>query len=93
MLSSIFPLLSWTGVLRGRISSCTATRLVAGTGAWMRSVSRTTASRYGSALSSSIVGLSVPTARSSSRSFVCALSFCVSAKSAQVVAVLLAGAG
>jgi hypothetical protein len=54
----------------------------------MRRVSRTTASRYGRALSSSMVGLSVPTVRSSFRSLVCASRCWVNAKSAQVVAEL-----
>ena len=54
----------------------------------MRRVSRTTASRYGRALSSSMVGLSVPTVRSSFRSLVCTSRRWVNAKSAQVVAEL-----
>ena len=76
------------GSPRGKILSWVATRIVEGTGAWIRRVSRTTASRYGRALSSSMVGLSVPTVRSSFRSLVCASTFWVNAKSAQVVAEL-----
>ena len=88
-ISSItLPYLSLIGSLRGKISSWVATRIVDATGGCTRRVSRTTASRYGRALSSSIVGLSVPTERSSFRSLSCASRFWVNAKSAQVVAVL-----
>jgi hypothetical protein len=56
-------------VLSGSMSSFTAERTLGETRACMRRVSRTTMSRYGRALSSSIVGLFVSTVRSSSRSF------------------------
>jgi hypothetical protein len=61
---------------------------VAVTGACTRSVSRTTQSKYGRALSSSMVGRSVDTPCSSSRRRVCATWFCVRASSAHVTAVL-----
>ena len=85
MNSCTRPLRSVTGVPRGSMLSSTATRTVLGTGACKRRVSRKTMSRYGRALSSSIVGLSVSTVRSSSRSLAWTLRSCVSAKRAHVV--------
>jgi hypothetical protein len=63
--------------------------LVLTTGGFSRNASRTTQSKYGSAFNSSMAGVSVSTPSSSARRRVCAGIFCVSAKSAQVVPVLL----
>lgn len=63
--------------------------LVLTAGGFSRNASRTTQSKYGSAFNSSMAGVSVSTPSSSARRRVCAGIFCVSAKSAQVVAVLL----
>lgn len=75
--SSSFPSLPFTGRERGMTSSSFAIRIVDGTGGMILRVSRTIMSRYGSELSSSIVGLSVETVRSSVRSFVWIFRCCV----------------
>lgn len=87
--SWLFPFLSVYGLLRGTTSSLSATRIVAGTGACRRRVSRTTASRYGRSFSSSMVGLSVDTAITSVLSLSCTSLLWVSANSAHVVATLM----
>jgi hypothetical protein len=89
--SWVFPSLSVTGVLSGIVSSLTATLRVDETGAWRRSVSRVTASRYGRAFSSSMVGSSVETCSSSSRSFLWTSRSLLRAYRAQVVEVLRRG--
>lgn len=77
------------GVDSGRMSSLTATRKVEVTGGCKRSVSRTTESRYGRALSSSMEGLSLETVCNSDRSFFWTSGQPQRAYRAQVVAVLV----
>ena len=86
---STFPCASVRGSERGRTSSRMAMRLVRVMGECRRSVSRTIRSRYGRVLSSSIVGRSVGTARSSSRRRRCISGYLQSAYRHQVVAVLV----
>ena len=62
------PFRSTYGALTGSTSSAIATRFESVRGAYRRSVSRTTLSRYSSAFSSSVVGVSVGRENSSSRS-------------------------
>ena len=64
------PFSSLYGFSTGNTSFFVATRVMFGMGECTRRVSRMTASKYGSAMSSSIDGVSVSTERSSSRSLV-----------------------
>lgn len=84
-----WPFRSVNGISSGMKSSLVATRTVMGTGACKRSVSRATASRYGSAINSSIVGEDVSTVNSSSRSFFCTCGAWVRAYKHHVVAELV----
>ena len=82
------PCLSVNGFCSGISASCIATRCVDDTGAYRRRASRTTASRYGSMFSWSMVGESVGQVRNSARSLTWTAGWQQSANSVQEIAVL-----